>query len=67
MKTTINIPDDELKRILKNTRARTKRQAILQAVAEFNRRRQLARLAGMLGTFKDFMTRSDLRKMREEG
>ncbi len=66
MKTTIDIPDRELKEAIKHTRAKTKRDAVVQALTDFNRRRRLAELARMLGTFKDFMTQEDLKIMREE-
>jgi Arc/MetJ family transcription regulator len=66
MKTTINIPDEELKQAIKYTGAKTKREAVVTAIRDFNRRRRMAELAGMLGTFKEFMTQADLKKMREE-
>ena len=64
MKTTVDIPDDELRELLKNTRAKTKKEAILQAVREYNRRQKLRRLADMLGTFEDIITQEELQKMR---
>jgi hypothetical protein len=66
VKTTIEIPDKELKQVMKFTGARTKRDAVVAAVADFNRRKRLEKLAGMLGTFEDFMTLDELKKMREE-
>ncbi|MEW6602882.1 MAG: type II toxin-antitoxin system VapB family antitoxin [Nitrospirota bacterium] len=66
MKTTIDIPDKDLKEIIKNTGAKTKRDAVVYAVKDFNRRRRLAMLAKSLGTFKDFMTQGDLSEMRED-
>ncbi len=66
MKTTIDIPDRELKEAIKYTRAKTKRDAVVQALKDFNRRRRLSELARMLGTFKDFMTQEDLKAMRED-
>ncbi|MBI5198890.1 MAG: type II toxin-antitoxin system VapB family antitoxin [Nitrospirae bacterium] len=66
MKTTIDIPDRELKEAIKYTRAKTKRDAVVQALKDFNRRHRLAELAKMLGTFKDFITQEDLKVMRED-
>lgn len=66
VKTTIDIPDKELKEVMKFTGAKTKREAVVVAVADFNRRKRLENLAGMLGTFEDFMTLDELNKMREE-
>jgi hypothetical protein len=65
MKTTIDIPEKELKEAIIHTGAKTKRDAVVYALKDFNRRRRLAELSKILGTFKDFMTREDLRKMRE--
>jgi Arc/MetJ family transcription regulator len=66
MKTTIDIPEDELKEAIRHTGARTKKDAVVLALREFNRRQRLAKLATMLGTFKDFMTQDDLVVMRED-
>lgn len=66
MKTTIDIPDEDLKEAIKYTGAKTKRDAVVYALKDFNRRRRLAKLAKMLGTFKDFMTQEELKTMRED-
>jgi hypothetical protein len=66
MKTTIDIPDQELKDVMKNTRAKTKREAIVRAVAEFNRRERVERMIQKFGTMDGIMTQEELRKMREE-
>ncbi len=66
MKTAIDIPDEDLKEIIKYTGAKTKRDAVVYAIKEFNRRRRLAELAKLLVTFRDFMTQEDLRGMRAE-
>jgi Arc/MetJ family transcription regulator len=65
MKTTIDLPEDELAEVMRHTKAKTKTEAVNLAVAEYNRRQRLARLADKLGTFKGMMTRADLEKMRE--
>jgi hypothetical protein len=66
MKTTIDIPEEEMEQLLRNTRAKTKKRAVLEAVVDFNRRKRLARVAKMLGTFQDFITAEELRRMRFE-
>ncbi|HLG30746.1 MAG TPA: type II toxin-antitoxin system VapB family antitoxin [Candidatus Brocadiales bacterium] len=66
MKTTIDIPETDLKEALKYTGAKTKREAVVYALKDFNRRHRLAELAKILGTFKDFMTQEDLKSMRED-
>ena len=65
MKTTIDLPENELAEALRHTGAKTKTEAVSLAVADYNRRQRLARLAGRMGTFKDMLTRQDLRQMRE--
>jgi hypothetical protein len=65
MKTTIDIPDQELRDIMKNTRAKTKREAINFAIAEFNRRERVEKFIKLAGTMDGIMTQEKLRKMRE--
>ena len=38
MKTTIDIPDNELSDAMRFTRAKTKREAVVTAIADFNPR-----------------------------
>ena len=40
---------------------------MLTAISEYNRRKRMAQLTDMLGTFLDFMDRDELDKMREDG
>jgi hypothetical protein len=65
MKTTIDIPDDELEELIRHTRARTKRDAIVTAIRDFNRRKRLERLADQLGNFDDVVSRDELLRLRE--
>ena len=66
MKTTIEIADDALDEIMRLTRAKTKKEAVVMAIREFNRRRKLDEVLGQLGTFSDVMSQEELRKMRED-
>ena len=66
MKTTLDIPSDELEELIRHTKAKTKREAVVRAVVDFNRRQRLAKLSAILGTFRDFMTPADLEGMRED-
>ena len=66
MKTTVDIPDQELREAMRHTGAKTKREAVVIALSELNRRRRLQKLAERFGTLDGFMTQEDLRKMREE-
>lgn len=64
MKTTIDIPEKVLAEAMKHSGAETKRDAVLAALEDFNKRSRIAALAKHLGTFKDFMTLDELMKMR---
>lgn len=66
MKTTIDIPENELKEAIKHTGAKTKRDAVVYALIDFNKRRRMAKLTRILGTFQDFMDQNDLKIMRED-
>lgn len=65
MKTTIDIPDKELRDAMRYTGARNKREAVVTALVDFNRRQRLQRLAEQFGTFDEIMTQEELRRMRE--
>ena len=65
MKTTIDIPDVELADALKFTGAKTKRDAVVTALADFNRRCRMAAVAAnVLGTSDTLMTHEQLMKGR---
>ena len=64
MKTTIDIPSGELEDAMRFTRAKTKREAVVTALADFNRRRRMAELIAYAGTCPDLMTVEELRADR---
>jgi len=67
MKTTIDIPESLLREAIKHTGAKTKRDAVVTAVDEFNHRRRCQQLAERLhGSCPGFMTQQDLRKTRAD-
>jgi Arc/MetJ family transcription regulator len=67
MKTTIDIPEKTLQEALRHTGAKTKREAVVTAVDEFNRLRRLEDLAERLhGSCPNFMTQEDLQQMRQD-
>jgi len=47
------------------TKASTKRDAVITAMTEYNRRERLARLADEMGKSDTFMSLEELMKMRE--
>jgi hypothetical protein len=51
MKTTVDIPERELKDAMRFTKAKTKREAVVTILEEFNRRRRMAELVKYSGTF----------------
>ena len=66
MKTTVDIPEKELREAMRHTGAKTKKQAVVTAITDFNRRQRVARLVTKLGTFERVMTQEELRKMRKD-
>ena len=64
MKTTVVIPDNELADVMRFTRATTKRETILTAITEFNRRRRMAELVKRAGTCDDLVTADELQRAR---
>jgi hypothetical protein len=66
MKTTIEIPNDELKQLIAFTGAKTKKDAINVAIKSYNKLQRLARLSKKLGTFENFIGPDELDQMRSE-
>jgi Arc/MetJ family transcription regulator len=67
MKTTVDIPESDLADAMRFTRAKTKREAIVAAIQDFNRRRRMAELVKHAGTCEDMMTVEELQKQRRRG
>ena len=63
MKTTVDIPEHELKDAMRFTQARTKREAIVTAIAEFNRNRRMAELIAHSGTFESLMPHAEMKEL----
>jgi len=66
VKTTVDIPDKELADAMKFTRAKTKREAIVTAIEDFNRRRRMAELVKYSGSSKSLITLTELQKLRRK-
>ena len=56
---TVDIPDQELKDAMRFTKAKTKREAIVRVLKEFNRRKRMAELVRYAGTFDDSFPTND--------
>lgn len=67
MKTTVDIPDKELEDAIKYTRAKTKREAIVGAITDFNRRMRMAELTQYSGTCADLISPQELHAVRRQG
>jgi Arc/MetJ family transcription regulator len=60
MKTTIDIPEKELEEAMRFTGAKTKREAVVRALEEFNGRRRVAELVKHFGTFRSLATNEEI-------
>jgi Arc/MetJ family transcription regulator len=66
MKTTVDIPDAELADVMRFTGATTKREAIVTAIADYNRRRRMAALVEHAGKAQALITPEELQVLRCE-
>jgi Arc/MetJ family transcription regulator len=64
MKTTIDIPERLLEEAMRNSKSSSKREAVLTALEEYNRKHQIERARAMLGTFKNMMSAEQIRELR---
>lgn len=64
MKTTLDLPEDLLAETMKRSGARTKREAVMRALEEYNRRAKLVELADRLGDSDTFMSFEGLMDLR---
>lgn len=67
MKTTVDIPESDLADAMRFTQAKTKREAIVAAIQDFNRRRRMAELVKHAGTCADLITVEELQNQRRKG
>ena len=59
MRTTLDIPERELRDAMRFTKAKTKHEAVVTVLEEFNRRRRMAELIRHAGTFSDNFPTND--------
>ena len=67
LKTTVDIPEKELEDAIRFTKAKTKREAVVAAIVDFNRRRRMAELIRHAGTCDELMTVEELQRQRRRG
>ena len=65
VKTTIDIPDEALEEAMRHLGAKTKKEAVVTALREFNRRRRTEWLLEQMGTYDEVMTLEELEELRE--
>lgn len=65
MKTTGDFPGGTLEESIRHTCAETKRDAIVTAMDDFDRRKRLEKLAEQLGSFDNVMSLEELLRLRE--
>lgn len=66
MKTTIDIPESALADAMRFTRAKTKREAVVKALEEFNRRQLVKEVVASFGTL-DFAANDEIEAGNIEG
>lgn len=67
MKTTVDIPDSDLQEVMRLTRAKTKKEAIVTAIREFNRKRRMAELVKHAGSCDELISAEELQSQRRRG
>ncbi|MBZ5495777.1 MAG: type II toxin-antitoxin system VapB family antitoxin [Acidobacteriia bacterium] len=65
MKTTIDIPENELRDAIKYARAKTKRDAVVTAVVDYNRRQRMADLIKYSGSSDTLMSNPEIEALDE--
>lgn len=65
MKTTIDIPEEVLQDAMRFTHAATKRDAVVTALTDYNRRQRMVALTKHFGTCGDLITAEELKAQRE--
>jgi len=67
MKTTLDIPENQLKELMSSGKFSSKKEAVNTAIEAYLQERRIARLLEAAGTSEDFMTREDLEEFRKDG
>jgi Arc/MetJ family transcription regulator len=65
MKTTVDIPDALLDEAMRHTRAKTKREAIVTAIEDFNRRKRMAALVKHSATSDTLLTNEGIEELEK--
>ncbi|MBA4386351.1 MAG: DUF2191 domain-containing protein [Verrucomicrobia bacterium] len=65
MKTSLDIPDRELADVMRFTKSKTKREAIVTAVVDFNRRQRMAALIRHSGKCTSLLSNEEIEGMEK--
>ena len=65
MKTTVDIPDEDLAYAMKVSKAKTKREAIVTAIQDYNRRAKMAALIRYSGTSETMMSHEEMKALEK--
>jgi hypothetical protein len=63
---TTSLESLELRDLVRFTRAKTKREAIVKAIVDFNRRRRMGALVKHSGAFRSLLTNEDNERIEEQ-
>jgi Arc/MetJ family transcription regulator len=66
MKTTVDIPEKLLAEAMRHTRAKTKREAIVTAIEDFNRRKRMAALVKYSGTSDTLLANEEIEGLEKK-
>lgn len=67
MKTLIDIQDDLMNELLKEAKAKTKKEAVTTAIKTYLNLKKRQRLASLIGNYEFGYTVQDLERMRADG
>ena len=67
MKTLIDIQDDLMDELLKETEVKTKKEAVTTAIKTYLNLKKRQRLASLIGNYEFGYTAQDLERMRADG
>ncbi|MCY4210931.1 MAG: type II toxin-antitoxin system VapB family antitoxin [Gammaproteobacteria bacterium] len=67
MKTTIDIPERELADAIQFANAKTKREAVVTAIIDFNQRKRMVQLMKYAGTCEALVSAGALQAERRQG
>ena len=65
-KTTVDIPDNILNEVLLYSKKRSKKDAIIVAMSEYIQKKKMEEFASKLGTLENFITNTELQKLRRK-